>query len=355
MILPGFELQRVGHLLADLSVGGAQLVWLHTLRCWFKEHPESSSGHKLFSLRSGPLLQDFQLLGIECIVSPFATWPLPWRLPLDFVWLCWWARRNRLQVIHALPWLPGFLARCLSRLIKLKVICQVHGFAYYGRWHYFLDRLTWRWSAWWFVAKHLHAKFMDQIVRPSLWPDCSLEYWIIYNQIDKSRFIFSPLERQNFRQQQHIASDVLVLGAIGRFDKIKNFTFLITLFSRVLKLAPNAPDLCLVLVGCGPQEGLLKKQAIELGVSARVKFLTMRPEKIPVFYSAIDCLVVTSTSEGQPLVIMEALANGLPVLVPHQLWHSCLQEFAWPLQKFTTQEELMDVIRRLCIRPGFQE
>lgn len=69
-----------------------------------------------------------------------------------------------------------------------------------------------------------------------------------------------------------------------------------------------------VIAGTGPEEQSLKKLAEKLGLNGRVKFLGEIADK-QNFFSQIDCLVVPSVkAEAFGLVIIEAMAAGVPVV-----------------------------------------
>ena len=71
----------------------------------------------------------------------------------------------------------------------------------------------------------------------------------------------------------------------------------------------------LVLVGDGPERELLAALAKRHGVDHRVRFLpTMPQSRLPLLYSAVDALLLTSSREGWPNVVLESLSCGTPVV-----------------------------------------
>jgi glycosyltransferase involved in cell wall biosynthesis len=70
-----------------------------------------------------------------------------------------------------------------------------------------------------------------------------------------------------------------------------------------------------VIVGDGPLREALAVVARRLGVDGRVCFLATMPQAaLCDVYSAADVLLLTSTREGWPNVVLEALACGTPVV-----------------------------------------
>jgi glycosyltransferase involved in cell wall biosynthesis len=75
------------------------------------------------------------------------------------------------------------------------------------------------------------------------------------------------------------------------------------------------PEVRLVIVGDGPEAPALQRLARQLGSSERVRFLgSMAQERLATVYSAADVLVLASSREGLPNVLLEALACGTPVI-----------------------------------------
>lgn len=77
----------------------------------------------------------------------------------------------------------------------------------------------------------------------------------------------------------------------------------------------HAPQLHLVLVGDGPLRSELAALARRLAVDARVTFLPAMPQRdLRHLYASADVLLLTSTREGWPNVVLEAMACGTPVV-----------------------------------------
>lgn len=88
----------------------------------------------------------------------------------------------------------------------------------------------------------------------------------------------------------------------------------------VIAALPMLPDMRLIIVGEGPLENELRALARSLDVAGRVTFVGRIPhEALPEFYSAADALVLASSREGWPNVLLEAMACGTPV-VASNVW-----------------------------------
>lgn len=102
----------------------------------------------------------------------------------------------------------------------------------------------------------------------------------------------------------------LRFGTIGRLVPAKGHAVLIDAFARVANEAPAAE---LSIFGYGGLESELQAQIARLGLQGKVR-LEGRTEDSPAALQSLDVFVFSSVNEGLPLVIMEAMAAGLPVI-----------------------------------------
>ncbi len=83
----------------------------------------------------------------------------------------------------------------------------------------------------------------------------------------------------------------------------------------VIAAVATIPDALLLIVGDGPERERLGLRARALGVGGRVRFLPARAQRdLPTVYSAADALVLASSREGWPNVLLEAMACGTRVI-----------------------------------------
>ena len=116
-----------------------------------------------------------------------------------------------------------------------------------------------------------------------------------------------------FRERHGIAGDRPMALFVGRVAHEKNIGFLLEAAVRVRR---ERPDMLLVVAGEGPAREALCQQAGRLGLDAQVRFLGYldRRTELPDAYGAADLFVFASRTETQGLVLLEALAQGCPVL-----------------------------------------
>lgn len=103
---------------------------------------------------------------------------------------------------------------------------------------------------------------------------------------------------------------------VGRFIAFKNLPLLISAFSEALKQSRQSADWGLVLLGEGPDYDSLSNQINALNLAAQVKLMPSRPwYQVPDILALSDVLVLPSLSEPWGLVVNEAMACGMPVVV----------------------------------------
>ncbi|RTL53516.1 MAG: glycosyltransferase family 4 protein [Rhodocyclaceae bacterium] len=114
-----------------------------------------------------------------------------------------------------------------------------------------------------------------------------------------------------FRAKHGIAAERQVGLYVGRVAHEKNIGFLLeaTLHMRALN-----PNFLLVVAGEGPALNGLRQQAKQLGIEDQVRFIGYldRETELPGCYAAADVFVFASKTETQGLVLLEAMAAGVP-------------------------------------------
>ena len=116
-----------------------------------------------------------------------------------------------------------------------------------------------------------------------------------------------------FRAKLGIAPERKVLVHIGRVAHEKNIGFLLRM---VLHLKASQPDILLIICGEGPAQPALQQQVQQLGLQAHVRFVGYleRNTELLDCYCAADVFVFASRTETQGLVLLEAMALGVPVV-----------------------------------------
>ncbi len=191
---------------------------------------------------------------------------------------------------------------------KIPVISTVHIVEKRRKgWHFRLDRLTSRWCDLEICVSEAAKKFhQEQTGLPDQF------FTVIHNGIDLSRFEALPnsANRCSIRAEIGVPEDAFLIGGFGRFNFQKGFDLFL---QAIAWLKNDGVDCRYALAGYGPEEFALKELARELGVSDQLVFAGYFPAA-EEFIPALDLCVVPSRWEGMPLVLLETLACGVPVL-----------------------------------------
>lgn len=130
--------------------------------------------------------------------------------------------------------------------------------------------------------------------------------------IDQMRFVPTDDElREEVRKKLGFSKDAFILIYVGELCTRKNQQFLI---ETAKLLAPDIPDLKLLLVGEGDKRASYVRQISELDVAEQVELLGYRGD-INQLMQMSDIVVSSSKQEGLPVNIMEGMATGLPLVV----------------------------------------
>ncbi|WP_297364871.1 glycosyltransferase [Thauera sp.] len=117
----------------------------------------------------------------------------------------------------------------------------------------------------------------------------------------------------HFRRLYDIPEHAPMALYIGRVAHEKNIGFLLEVAAR---LKARRPDFVLVIAGEGPAAAGLQRQALAAGLERTVRFVGYleRRRRLPDCYAAADVFMFASRTETQGLVLLEAMAAGLPVV-----------------------------------------
>ncbi|MGN1190482.1 MAG: glycosyltransferase, partial [Candidatus Ornithospirochaeta sp.] len=134
------------------------------------------------------------------------------------------------------------------------------------------------------------------------------DFKVLNNAIDTASFRFSDSERKKIRKELGISDDSFLVGTVGRMAVEKNQLRLLEIFKNLLNEKKNAR---LLIVGDGPLYKELKERVNKLGIDDYVIFTGSRSD-VPSLLSGMDSFVLTSFNEGLGIVLIEAMASGLP-------------------------------------------
>ncbi|NLB53317.1 MAG: glycosyltransferase family 4 protein [Syntrophomonadaceae bacterium] len=227
-------------------------------------------------------------------------------------------KRLKLDIIHVQsPAIMGRVGMHYAKVFRLPIVFTYH--TLYEQYTHYLPVAQ-------DFAKDMTVKFSskfcndcDHVIVPSTEIHSLLKTYhittpisVIPTGVQLSRFVKN--KGNWLRDHYPIPADNKILLFVGRLTKEKNLEFLIKNFARIHQQKPMTT---LVITAQGPLEAELKKLTVSLGLTldrdvvftGAVPFDTL----VQVYYSA-DLFVFSSLTETQGLVLIEAMAAGLPVV-----------------------------------------
>ena len=214
------------------------------------------------------------------------------------------------------PFVMGDLAATFARDLSLPLVFTLHS-------HY--DEYAQRYIP---IAPELVGMVTEEIVRRYLEKcthivaptpstrdsilrvlDTDVPVTVVPTPVDLS--LYHDLDPQRVRAALGLGNAELLLY-VGRLAEEKNISFLLRAFARI---APARPQARLLLVGRGPRERSLRRQARKLGLGEKVILTGPIPHsEVPHYAAAADLFVFPSVTETQGLVLIEAMAAGTPAV-----------------------------------------
>lgn len=228
-------------------------------------------------------------------------------------------REDQYDIIHVqTPFVAHYLGLRLSRLLGIPCVETYHTFFEEYLYHYipFVPKKMMRFLANRF-SRH-QGNSLDGMVVPSAPMLRVLQGYgvttrteVIATGIEPQSFVFGhPTE---FREKFGIAPERPMLLFVGRVAHEKNIGFLLKVVEQV---KTEIPDVLFVIAGEGPARPSLEREVTKLGLGDTVRFIGYldRQRELNNCYRAADVFVFSSRTETQGLVLLEAMAQGVPLV-----------------------------------------
>jgi 1,2-diacylglycerol 3-alpha-glucosyltransferase len=228
-------------------------------------------------------------------------------------------RRERFDLVHIqTPFVAHYAGLRLARELGIPQVETYHTFFEEYLYNYvpLVPRAWLKAAARRFSRSQCNS--VDAVVVPSVaMRDALVRYGvesrmeIIPTGMDTERFRGGDGSR--FRARFGIAPDRPVLVFVGRVAHEKNIDFLLHMVDQ---LRHQVPDVLLIVAGEGPAQAHLRHLAARLGIETNVLFVGYldRDSELLDCYRAGDLFVFASRTETQGLVLLEAMALGVPVV-----------------------------------------
>ena len=239
--------------------------------------------------------------------------------PKDVMALLPMLRSEQFDLLHIqTPFIAHHLGVKLAAALNIPSIETYHTFFEEYLFHYvpFVPKAWMRALARYFTRKQCNA--VDSVVVPSTAMSDILGHYGVTTtmkiiptgmELDK----FRGCNGAAFRQRYAIPAQRPTLIHIGRVAHEKNIGFLLQMLHHLRK---SLPEILLIIAGEGPALPHLRQQTSKLGLSDNVLFVgyLSRADALLDCYCAGDAFVFASRTETQGLVLLEAMALGVPVV-----------------------------------------
>jgi L-malate glycosyltransferase len=231
----------------------------------------------------------------------FANFRLPCRGRIDFAAiskLAAYVCDNDICIINAHDLKANFYALAAARRARVATVTTVH---------------SWKRSSEtpliyaWLDARQVRA--FDRIIAVA--PDILQAARRSHCAEHKLRLILNGVDMARFAPRtERIGVNNLIIGSVGRLVAEKGYSNLLLAAVEICRVHPKVQFL---LVGDGPLRGELEAQATQLGIAARVIFAG-QCDNVAASYAQMDMYVLSSLTEGLPIVLLEAMASQLPIV-----------------------------------------
>lgn len=211
-----------------------------------------------------------------------------------------YARRQRCRLIHTHGYKANILMGFLPRAFRgMPVVATLHGWTCTGGW----NRM--RLYEW---ADSVSLRFMDRVIAVdgAMAAKVALKGLVVVpNGIACPGWFDEPdVDIVSF------CSQGTVFGTIGRLSPEKGQANLLEALALV---APSFPELRLLVIGDGGLRRVLEEKAGSLGLAGRVMFAGYRKDASR-YLGYLKGFVLSSFTEGLPMVLLEAMQAGVPIV-----------------------------------------
>ena len=308
---------RILHIITRLEQGGAPMTVLDILNRLDKTQYACYLATGLADPPEMDMIPAAKAMGVPIFVVPELVRDVHlWKDVAALFKLIGLIKAGRYDVVHTHTYKAGFIGRLAARFCGVKsILYSPHGTILEG---YFGKAKITLFAA----LDRLAARYTDKIIcltqrEIEQYLDAGIghrdQYDFVYNGIDLSPFAHTLAHRDPMRKALGLSRDNWVCVIVGRLVPVKGHRFLVEALAKARNLVPNLKLLC---IGDGPLETELRRQAMDLGIREHIRFLGFRTD-IPEVLSACDLFVLASLNEGFGLVLLEAMAAGLPAIATH--------------------------------------
>ena len=338
------KLAQITH---DLAIGGLQQVVVNLCRKIDRERFDVI----VVCLRAlGALVPEVERMGIKVRLVPQKQNGTDY---FSFLKLAGILKEEKVEVIHTHNTQPFFDGTIAGLLAGVKTIIHTD----HAR--NFPDKRRYMFAEW--LVSHFAYKIVgvsdhtcQNLVRYEKISEKKIK--TIMNGIDLAKYGIT-IDKQRKRMELGLNGKGPIIGIAVRLVEAKGIRYLLQAMTDVV---PLFPDITLLIAGDGPLQDELKKMAGTLGIERRVLFTGSRLD-IPELMKLFDIYVLPSVSEGLPMVLLEAMAAGCPIIatevggVPKAVHHGKNGSLVTPGNPKALSAEIVRLLSNNDVRERYSE
>ena len=218
-------------------------------------------------------------------------------------------KQNTYEFCHCHSPIGGVVARIAGHRTRTKVIYTAHGFHFYQgapvmNWlvYYPVEKMLSRWTDVLITINHEDYKLAKKKFKMK-----KLTY-VPGIGIDTQRECLSQKEKEEKRKELGIPQDAFLITNAAEFTPNKNQKTVIEAIEQL-----HNPNIYFVMCGIGQKKAELEQYVKEHGLEEHIRFVGFRNDLHEILQTS-DCFVLSSFREGLSVALMEAMAEGLPVV-----------------------------------------
>lgn len=218
-------------------------------------------------------------------------------------------KQNGYAFCHCHSPIGGVVARIAGHRTRTKVIYTAHGFHFYQgapvmNWlvYYPVEKMLSRWTDVLITINHEDYKLAKKKFKMK-----KLTY-VPGIGIDTQRECLSQKEKEEKRKELGIPQDAFLITNAAEFTPNKNQKTVIEAIEQL-----HNPNIYFVICGIGEKKAELEQYVKEHGLEEHIRFVGFRNDLHEILQTS-DCFVLSSFREGLSVALMEAMAEGLPVV-----------------------------------------
>lgn len=262
-------------------------------------------------------------LGKNIKVCRFFSLPIPnsteqSRLVLPMGWRWLKIKKFKPDIIHSNTFLGvGLEALITAKILNTPLIGTNH-FAITEFYHYFpfikrelFAKISLKYVVWYYNFCNFVTVPSRSVIQEMDGKGFNRPHYVVSNPIDLEVFNQGlSINKKKLKDNFNLSGRSIVYA--GKLAKEKDINVIIRALTIVKK---EIQDINFAIAGHGSEEKELKKLAKELGLEKNIQFLgTLDKRTLADLYRASEIFVITSTSENQSMVTLQAMACGLPCI-----------------------------------------